>query len=165
MKPIPFFLGLMTAVLSDGCATTPARQPSDAAAAERAAILDARAAWNAGIAARDAAAYSAPWAPDMQFTSGGMHAVGRDSLARSTAGLLQERPDLVFTLHPARVTVNVAWDVASEEGDWLERWREPSGMTELRGPYFALWSRQDGRWQIVAEILHPATCRGSDYCK
>jgi len=148
-----------------GCTTGSPAASSDSAETDRAAILAERAAWNRGMAARDTAAYRAPWAAGIQFTTGGGQVVGRDSLASSTAALLQSRPDLFLELRPARVTVNAAWGLASEEGEWVERWREPSGMTELRGPYFSLWRHENGHWRIAAEILHPATCTGSDYCK
>ena len=148
-----------------GCTTGSPPASSDSAETDRAAILAQRAMWNRGMAARDTAAYRAPWAAGIQFTTGGGQVVGRDSLARSTAALLQSRPDLFLELRPARVTVNAGWGLASEEGEWVERWHEPSGMTELRGPYFSLWRRESGHWRIAAEILYPATCTGSDYCK
>ena len=42
--------------------------------------------------------------------------------------------------------------LASEFGEWVERWREPSGNTELRRTYYALWGRQNCRCLIEGEV-------------
>jgi hypothetical protein len=36
------------------------------------------------------------------------------------------------------VVVNEAWDVASEQGDWIERWTDKDGGTELWGSYLTM---------------------------
>jgi hypothetical protein len=48
---------------------------------------------------------------------------------------------------------NENWDVASERGEWVERWTEKDGITELRGSYLGLWSRESGQWREGDEIL------------
>jgi len=53
---------------------------------------------------------------------------------------------MVFEARPSRIRVLADHGLPSEYGDWVERWREPSDLTELRGTYYALWRRQKDRW-------------------
>jgi hypothetical protein len=71
---------------------------------------------------------------------------------------------VILTHHPNRVVVNENWDVASEQGDWIERWTEKDGVTELRGTYLTMWKRDGGRWRKYSETIVPETCSGSSYC-
>ena len=41
----------------------------------------------------------------------------------------------------------------SERGEWIERWTEKDGITELRGSYLGLWRRENGQWREGDEIL------------
>jgi len=69
---------------------------------------------------------------DCNFTAASVHVDGADALERFHASLFMRRPDVILTHHPNRVVVNEDWDVASEQGDWIERWTEKDGVTELR---------------------------------
>lgn len=102
---------------------------------------------------------------DCHFTSAATHVEGADRLEQSHASLFTRRPDVVFLHHVNRVAVNENWNVASEEGDWIERWTEKDGVTELRGTYLAMWKREAGRWLEHSEIIVPESCSGSSYCK
>ena len=98
------------------------------------------------------------------FTTAAVHIDGCDALARSHETLFQKRPDVTLEHHTDRIAVNESWDVASEEGEWVERWTEKDGVTELRGRYLSLWRRENGGWRESDEILVPETCTGSSYC-
>jgi hypothetical protein len=97
--------------------------------------------------------------------SGSGRISGADSAVVFAARLFARRPDLLFQARPTRIRVLADHGLASELGEWVERWREPSGLTELRGTYFALWRRQSNRWLIEGEVNVPESCTGSDYCK
>ena len=72
----------------------------------------------------------------------------------------------MYEWRPTRIHVEAAFGLASEFGDWVERWREPTGLIDMRGTYYALWRKlPDGRWVIEAEVNMPEFCTGSDYCK
>lgn len=101
---------------------------------------------------------------DCHFTSAAVHIDGSDALERSHASLFMRRPDVIFTHQPNRLVVNERWDVASEQGDWLERWTEKDGVTELRGTYLTMWKREGGRWREYSETIVPESCTGSSYC-
>lgn len=102
---------------------------------------------------------------DCHFTSAAAHFDGAERLEQADASLFTRRPDVVFLHHVNRVAVNENWDVASEVGDWTERWTETDGVTELRGTYLAMWKREAGRWLEHSEIIVPESCTGSSYCK
>jgi hypothetical protein len=70
-------------------------------------------------------------------------------------------PDLTLTHRASRIVVNEDWDLASEQGEWIERWTEKGGVTELRGTYLAMWKRDGGKWREYSETIVPETCSGS----
>jgi uncharacterized protein (TIGR02246 family) len=101
---------------------------------------------------------------DCHFTAPTVHIDGSDALERFHASLFTKRPDVILTHHPNRVVVNENWNVASEQGDWIERWTEKDGVTELRGTYLTMWKRDGGHWREYSETIVPETCTGSSYC-
>jgi Domain of unknown function (DUF4440) len=94
-------------------------------------IRSARAAWNDALARRDTAAFGRVLSPSYHTTNGFGHIVGPEAAMAAAADLLRQRPDLEYVARPTRIRV-----VASE---WEEHWREPTGRTEMRGTYFAVW--------------------------
>jgi ketosteroid isomerase-like protein len=101
---------------------------------------------------------------DCHFTAPTVHTDGSDALERVDASLFERRPDVTLTHQPNRIVVNESWDVASEQGDWIERWTEKDGVTELRGTYLTMWKRDGGHWREYSETIVPETCTGSSYC-
>jgi len=101
---------------------------------------------------------------DCHFTAAAVHIDGSDALERSHASLFMRRPDVIFTHHPNRIVVNEGWNVAAEQGDWIERWTEKDGFTELRGISLTMWKRDGGQWREYSETLVPEICTGSSYC-
>jgi hypothetical protein len=57
---------------------------------------------------------------------------------------------VTLTHQPNRIVVNEGWDLASEQGDWRERWTEKGGVTELRGIYLTMWKRNGGSGVLTA---------------
>ncbi|HKV82065.1 MAG TPA: nuclear transport factor 2 family protein [Candidatus Sulfotelmatobacter sp.] len=98
------------------------------------------------------------------FTTAAIHIDGGDALERSHETMFTRRPDVTLIHRTDRIVVNENWDVASERGEWVERWTEKDGRTELRGSYLGLWKRENGQWREDDEILVPETCEGSSYC-
>jgi ketosteroid isomerase-like protein len=102
--------------------------------------------------------------PDCHFTTPVVHIDGSDALERFQASLFTRRTDVTLAHYPNRIVVNEDWDVASEQGDWIERWTEKDGVTELRGSYLTTWKRDGGHWREYSENIVPETCTGSSYC-
>jgi ketosteroid isomerase-like protein len=101
---------------------------------------------------------------DCHFTAPSVHIDGSDALEHFHASLFMRRPDVTLTHHPNRIVVNENWDVASEQGDWIERWTDKDGVTELRGTYLSMWKRVGGHWQDYSETIVPESCTGGSYC-
>ena len=101
---------------------------------------------------------------DCHFTAPTVHIDGSDALERFHTSLFTRRPDVTLTHNPNRIVVNEKWDVASEQGEWIERWTEKDGVTKLRGTYLTMWKRGGGHWLEYSETIVPETCTGSSYC-
>ena len=112
----------------------------------------------------DAKQLAALVSSDCRFTAPTVHLDSSEALERFQASLFTRRPDVTLNHHPNRIAVNEAWDVASEQGDWIERWTEKDGVTELRGTYLTMWKRDGGHWREYSETIVPETCTGSSYC-
>lgn len=103
--------------------------------------------------------------PDCHFTALSIHVDGSDALERSHESLFLKRSDVILTDHTNRIVVNETWDVASEQGEWIERWTNKDGVTELRGTYLTMWKRDHSHWLAYSETMVPETCTGSSYCR
>lgn len=151
----PLFLVI---ALFPTAAQTPASREEDA-------IRAARQRWNGAVEKRDATALRALFSDTYHFAGGLGHISGPDAAVAGAARLFAQRPDVFFEARPTRIRMVADHGLASEYGEWVERWREPSGPTELRGTYYVLWRYQDNRWLMEAEVNVPEACVGSDYCK
>jgi ketosteroid isomerase-like protein len=112
----------------------------------------------------DAKQLAALVSADCRFTAPTVHLDDSEALERFQASLFTRRPDVTFTHHPNRIVVNEAWDLASEQGEWIERWTEKDSATELRGTYLTMWKRDSGHWREYSETIVPESCTGSSYC-
>jgi len=102
---------------------------------------------------------------DCHFTAPSVHTDGPEALERFYTSLFAKRPDVTLTHHVNRIAVNENWDLASEHGDWIERWTDKDGLTELRGIYLTMWKRDGRYWREYSETVVPETCTGSSYCR
>ena len=102
---------------------------------------------------------------DCRFTAPSVHTDGAEALEHSYMSLFTRRPDVTLTHHMSRIIVNENWNLASEQGDWIERWTYNNNVTELRGTYLTMWKRAGGHWREYSETIVPETCTGSPYCE
>lgn len=102
---------------------------------------------------------------DCHFTAPSVHTDGANALEGFHTSLFARRPDVILTYHANRIVVNEDWDVASEQGDWTERWTYKDRVTELRGTFLTVWKRDGGQWREYSETIVPETCAGSSYCQ
>jgi ketosteroid isomerase-like protein len=161
----PLAIALATLGLA-GCA---ARTPSSGVAGDtdpaRQAILAARARSNAAIAAHDTAAIAREWMPDIHVVSStSAQTAGADANAAAMSAAFARRTDTKWVRTPVRVRVFGAWQVASEEGEWVGTWTEPDGPVRISGTYLAQWRTLHGRWRIQAEVFVPVRCEGGAFC-
>lgn len=134
--------------------------------ADEAAIRAARARSNAAIAAHDTAAIAREWMPDVHVVSStSTQNAGADANARSMAAAFARRPDTKWVRTPVRIQVFGAWQVASEQGEWVGTWTDPDGPVRISGTYLAQWRNTNGAWRIQAEVFVPERCEGGSYCR
>ncbi|QNP39407.1 nuclear transport factor 2 family protein [Lysobacter solisilvae (ex Woo and Kim 2020)] len=102
---------------------------------------------------------------DVQLIEPARTTSGRKNLVRAYEALVQKRPDLLLDFTPDAVERNPRWAFAAERGRWSQSWQEQGEPVEVRGTYYALWKRRDGRWRIDAQVMTPVSCKGARYCK
>ena len=154
--------GTLIAITLVMVSTTAAQQGSGDSKRE---ILAARAAWNKAMAEHDAEAVSRMLAPDYSVVNAAYQRRGMTAERDGLAALFNARPDLLFKRTPTRVVVSDGTGNASEQGNWIERWTEKDGPTQLQGTYFVLWRRIDGAWKEQAVVFAPEICKGGSYCR
>jgi hypothetical protein len=86
---------------------------------------------------RDAKQLATLFSSACHFTTAAVHIDGGDALEHLQETLFLKRPDVTLVHQTDRIVVNENWEVASERGEWIERWTEKDGTTELRGSYLA----------------------------
>ena len=149
-------------ILIAGLSSFAGAQTSDP---DDAAIRSARDKWNHAFEKRDVAALRELLSESFHGIGGAGHIPGRDAAVAFANGLFKQRPDLVYETRPVRIRVVADHGLASEHGEWFEPWKEPTGLTEMRGTYHVLWRRAGGEWRIEGAVEMPESCVGSDYCK
>lgn len=122
--------------------------------------------WNEAFKHRDIEGLLKLYSEDAQMATAGAKLKMLADCQRLFASLFKNRSDIEWVNTPTQITVNDAWEVALEEGDWLEKWTEPDGQAAIRGKYTIMWKQKNGPWLIHAMIFTPLSCTGeSQYCK
>lgn len=155
-------LSLLIVVVHGACKTIIVK--SDYATGE---ILARSAVWNEAFASKDIDKLMELFSADAQLATAGGKWKDRAEGHMKFSSLIAKRPDLRWYIHPKKITVNGAWEVAYERGDWAERWSEPDGKATIKGTYFFMWKKSAHEpWHIHAAIFTPLSCTGeSSYCK
>jgi ketosteroid isomerase-like protein len=164
-RPTGMIFRLSAIAMLVGCAHSPSHTNPAVTSTDSEQIAAARARSNAAIAAHDTAAIAREWMPDIHVVSStSSQAAGADANAKSMQAAFTRRPDTKWVRTPRTIRVFDAWQVASEEGDWVGTWTDPDGPVRIGGTYLAQWRRVDGHWRIQAEVFVPLTCDGGAYC-
>ncbi len=156
------FLRILFLIAASMPALAQSAQPADPSSAGQ--IRSLRQEVDKSFRQHDATKLSALFTTDCHLIAPQVHVDGSEVLERFHKSLFAKRPDVVLTHTPNRIDVNEAWDVASEQGEWIERWTEKDGVTELRGTYLTMWKRENGRWLEFSEMIVPQSCTGGAYC-
>ncbi len=157
MKSIVLFLLLGTYI------TSPAQKK--VISPEEQQIRQARLQSNQAIARHDSIALASHWTEDFYLiTSRNTEVSGRDANRKSFATEFKNKPDVIYIRTPSSVELFSDWGMASETGTWTGQWKEPDGMVNVSGTYYAKWHNINGVWKIRAEIFTPLRCSGSAFC-
>lgn len=114
------------------------------------AVVRARQAYNAAIAARDVGAITMHLADDYELTTSlGVHLTGRDAVRANWQRRFDTDAYAWFERMPHSVTVEDAR--ATESGRWRGRYTRDGERVEATGTYRAAWRRDGERWLLVDE--------------
>jgi hypothetical protein len=155
---------LVLAVVLAACAQLRALAPKKGDAADP-DIRGLRHQFNELVALRKFGGLAGLVSEDTQLIEPSRTTSGRKNLVRAYEALVQKRPDLLLDFNVDAVERNPRWSFAAERGRWSQAWQEQGEPVEVRGTYYALWKRKDGRWRIHAQIMTPVSCKGARYCK
>jgi len=102
---------------------------------------------------------------DMALVTAGGLASSATEFLDGTRELLVERPDVTMELNAASVEPGPEnWNVAAEQGTWVEKWTQDGSQVVLKGQYQAIWRYSDGYWRMSGLMLVPTECTGP-YCE
>lgn len=129
------------------------------------AIRLVRESTNQAIASHDVNALASAWMNNfLLITSRDNQVTGREENRRLFAAEFSTKVDVVYIRTPSEIKVMNTWDVASEYGNWIGRWKAGEAQIEIGGSYFAKWHKVNGSWMLRAEIFTPLHCQGGAYC-
>jgi ketosteroid isomerase-like protein len=116
-----------------------------------------RAASNAAIAARDAAAVAAFMTEDVTVAvAGGPVLVGREANRRAFAEQMAAAGFLGYVRTPTTLEPGADPRTAIEQGTWEGRWRVGRRVERQRGTYSAEWRLVADVWCIASEVFMAA---------
>jgi ketosteroid isomerase-like protein len=148
-----------------GCAVPRPETGAAASGADLAEIRATRAASNAAIARRDAAATVASTLPTYRVLPAGAPAtLSRDSMHASLERQFADSAMLGYVRTPTMIDVSATSPTAAESGRWVGRRRRPDGVQETAGSYFAAWRRTPEGWRLQVEAFVALSCTGSVQC-
>lgn len=152
------YTGLM--FLSAGCLEKSATPDQEANA-----IRLVRELTNQAIANQDVNALASAWMDNFLLISSRDNQVtGREENRKLFAEEFNTKVDVVYIRTPSEIKVMKAWDMASEYGNWIGRWKVGEAQIEIGGSYFAKWHKVNDAWLLRAEIFTPLHCQGGTYC-
>jgi ketosteroid isomerase-like protein len=132
------------------------------AAADRAALRDARIAQNRAIAAGDLDRVASFWTDDVTVRRAlGQALSGRAAARQALESPAASGPRLVYQRNATAFDVSGQWPLAFETGRWDGRSGSASGPTVIGGRYSAQWVKRDGRWLIRSEVFVALSCAGA----
>ncbi|HEX3578992.1 MAG TPA: nuclear transport factor 2 family protein [Thermoanaerobaculia bacterium] len=130
-------------------------------------IRDSRVASNAALASHDGAAFAQLLKDDATVVSASGKVVqGRAENQKEIESRWKAQPDLVFVRTPTSIEISRSDLAASERGTWTGHVTTPSGPSDTRGDYLAVWRKTTTSaalpsWTIAAEVFIRLDCTGS----
>ncbi len=125
-------------------------------------IQTARERFNIAIAKKDSKTIRTLLAPTYHLITGRSDQFhGADEEEIRWAQLFHNDPTAIYRRTPREVTVNEAWGIAQELGNWEGSYTAEGTLVNASGVYSAKWQRtQNGEWVLQAEVFTTLTCEG-----
>ena len=125
-------------------------------------IRAARERFNIAIEYKDAEAIHALLAPTYHIVTGRsaqFHSAHEERMR--WAEVFRSDPSAVYIRTPREITINEAWGIAEELGNWTGRYTVENRLVQASGVYSAKWQlAENGEWVLQVEIFTTLTCDG-----
>ncbi len=118
-------------------------------------IKEARERFNQAIANKDADTIRVLLAPSYHIVTGRSDQFhGQDEETKRWAGVFKSDSTAIYVRTPREITVNEAWGIAEELGNWHGSYTIQNKLVKASGVYSAKWQRtQTGDWVLQAEVF------------
>ena len=118
-------------------------------------IRNARERFNKAIEDKDAATIRMLLAPTYHIVTGRSdqnHGAGEE--AARWAGVFQSDPTAIYIRTTREITINEAWGLAEELGNWQGSYTLAGKLVNASGVYSAKWQRaRNGDWVLQTEVF------------
>ena len=123
-------------------------------------IRAARERFNIAIEYKDAEAIRSLLAPTYHIVTGrSAQYHGADEEAARWAEVFRTDPSAVYRRTTREVTVNEAWGIAEELGNWKGSYTAADILIQASGVYAAKWQcKENGEWVLQVEVFTTLTC-------
>lgn len=118
-------------------------------------IKEAREAFNNAIANKDAETIRSLLAPNYHIVTGRSEQFhGQDEEAKRWTTVFQSDPTAIYVRTPREITINEAWGIAEELGDWQGSYTLAGKLVSASGVYSAKWQRtKNNDWVLQVEVF------------
>lgn len=118
-------------------------------------IRKAREKFNIAIANKDAETICALLAPSYHIVTGRSDQFhGQEEEANRWAGVFESDPTAIYVRTTREITVNEAWGLAEELGNWKGSYTINGQLVNASGVYSAKWQKtKNGIWVLQAEVF------------
>jgi len=125
-------------------------------------IRAARERFNIAIEYKDAEAIHALLAPSYHIVTGrSAQNHGAEREKERWAEVFRTDPTTVYIRTPREMTINDAWGLAEELGNWRGTYTVENRLVQASGVYSAKWQlAENGEWVLQVEIFTTLTCDG-----
>ncbi len=117
-------------------------------------IREARERFNKAIENKDAKTIRTLLAPTYHIVTGRSdQSHGADDEATRWASVFQSDPTAIYVRTTREITINGAWGLAEELGNWKGSYSLNGKLVKASGVYSAKWQRKtNGDWVLQAEV-------------
>ncbi len=118
-------------------------------------IRNARERFNKAIETKDAATIRTLLAPTYHIVTGRSDQNhGADDEAARWASVFQNDPTAIYVRTTREITINEAWGLAEELGNWKGSYTLDKKLVNASGVYSAKWQRNtNGDWVLQSEVF------------
>src|SRR5690606_11989314 len=118
-------------------------------------IKEAREVFNNAIANKDAETIRTLLAPSYHIVTGRSDQFhGQDEEAKRWTTVFQSDPTAIYVRTPREITINEAWGIAEELGDWQGSYTLAGKLVSASGVYSAKWQRaKNNDWVLQVEVF------------